>query len=96
LTKIQSAALAAFCVYEYNSVDIVDRVEAFSTSAISYWLRIKQFDMEAITEKFDDSQNTVYLRDYAKAYEQVMELRDRAVKQGAWQKPAEEKKLCRK
>jgi hypothetical protein len=74
-------------VYEYSDIGVIERVEAFSSSAISYWLRIKQFDMEAITEKFDDSQNTVYLRDYAKAYEQVTMLRDIAVKQGAYQRP---------
>jgi hypothetical protein len=96
LTKIQSASLAAFIVYEYSDIRLIERVEAFSSSAITFWIRIKEYDLKIIEEKFGDKQNSVYLADYSKAFEQVMELRDRAVKQGAWQKPAEEKKLCRK
>jgi hypothetical protein len=76
----------AFIVYEYSDIRLIDRVEAFSSSAITFWLRVKEFDLKIIEEKFKDKDNTVYLRDYAKAFEQVLALRDIAVKNGAWQK----------
>ena len=72
-------------MYEYNSIGIIDRIETFSGT--TFWLRIKHFDLEACTEKFNDKNNTVYLADYSKAVEQVLALRDRAKTQGAYQRP---------
>jgi len=84
--KVTDIGLAALLVYEYNP-EIIDRVECFSSDTITFWIRgVKHFDLQIIEESYRDPKTTIYAKAYADAYAKVLELRDIATRQGAYQK----------
>jgi hypothetical protein len=92
-TKVDKATAI---VFDYNGLSEITRVEYFDSSRpVFYFANIKGLDHKAIIAEMNDPDQPVLLVPMLRSMKRIDELLEKAKASGVWQKPAEEKKLCR-
>jgi hypothetical protein len=85
----------AIC-FDYNGLSEITRVECFdSSNPVFYFANIKGLDRNEIFKEMNDPGQPVLLQPLLRSVAKIDGLLEKAKASGVWQKPAEEKKLCR-